>query len=118
MKKAFRGILLILALILASNLGFAQGKEIRIKFIGNCGLYMTDGETNIYSDFPYKSGAFNYMEFDAWEENFKLRPKASLCKGFPQRGRVVERSAPFVGGGRRPPPLLKATSFIRRLKAG
>ena len=34
-----------------------------------------------------------------------FRPKASLHKGFPQRGRAATRPAPFVGGGRRPPPL-------------
>lgn len=64
MKKAYSRIVLSFALVFAAHIGFAQGKEISIKFIGNCGLYMTDGETNVYSDFPYKSGAFNYMEFD------------------------------------------------------
>lgn len=47
--------------------GLAQSQEISIKFIGNCGLYMTDGELNIYSDFPYQSGAYNYMEYDSLE---------------------------------------------------
>ena len=28
---------------------------------------MTDGKTNIYTDFPYRSGAFGYMEFDESE---------------------------------------------------
>lgn len=28
---------------------------------------MTDGNMNIYFDFPYKSGAFNYMEYDSAE---------------------------------------------------
>ena len=46
-----------------------------------------------------------HIELDAWEQNSQLRPKASLHKGFPQRGRAAERPAPFVGGGRRPPPL-------------
>ena len=32
-------------------------------------------------------------------------PKASLQKDFRQRGWAAERPAPFVGGGRRPPPL-------------
>jgi len=57
-------ILLFLVLILTLNVSKAQQNEITIKFIGNCGLYMTDGITNIYSDFPYKSGAYGYMEFD------------------------------------------------------
>jgi L-ascorbate metabolism protein UlaG (beta-lactamase superfamily) len=59
--------LIISLLILISNLGFSQTNEIKIKFIGNCGLHLTDGELNIYVDFPYKSGAFNYMEFDKAE---------------------------------------------------
>ena len=47
--------------------GFSQAKEIQIEFIGNCGLHMTDGATNFYIDFPYKSGAHGYMEFDESE---------------------------------------------------
>jgi hypothetical protein len=46
-----------------------------------------------------------FVELDALEQNSILRPKAGLCEGFPQRGRAAERPAPFVGGGRRPPPL-------------
>src|SRR5690606_32466469 len=60
-------ILLTISLIFISFFGFSQSKEINIKFIGNCGLYITDGLTNIYTDFPYKSGAHNYMEFDESE---------------------------------------------------
>ena len=32
-------------------------------FIGNAGFHMTDGNTNIYFDFPYKSGAYGYMKY-------------------------------------------------------
>ena len=39
------------------------------------------------------------------DTNSTNRPKASLHKGFPQRGWAAERSTPFVGGGPRPPPL-------------
>ena len=28
---------------------------------------MTDGNLNVYTDFPYKSGTYNYMEFDSSE---------------------------------------------------
>ena len=28
------------------------------------GLYLTDGDLNIYVNFPYKSGTYTYMEFD------------------------------------------------------
>ena len=41
--------------------------ELTIKFIGNCGLYITDGSTNIYTDFPYKSGAYGYMRYSQIE---------------------------------------------------
>jgi L-ascorbate metabolism protein UlaG (beta-lactamase superfamily) len=62
-----RQIITFFALIFVANLGFAQQNEITIEFMGNCGLYMTDGTTDIYTDFPYKSGAYNYMEFDETE---------------------------------------------------
>ena len=67
MKNFYYQILLITTLILASNFGFCQSNEIKIKFIGNCGLYLTDKNSNIYVDFPYKSGAHNYMEYDKSE---------------------------------------------------
>ncbi|WP_460219413.1 MBL fold metallo-hydrolase [Psychroserpens sp. MEBiC05023] len=59
--------LLLILLLSIVNIGFSQSNEIRIKFIGNCGLHLTDGKTNIYTDFPYKSGAHNYMEFNKSE---------------------------------------------------
>jgi L-ascorbate metabolism protein UlaG (beta-lactamase superfamily) len=57
----------ITTLIFIANFVFSQSNEIRIEFLGNCGLYLTDGKTNIYTDFPYKSGAHGYMEFDEYE---------------------------------------------------
>ena len=45
----------------------AQTNQIKIEFLGNCGLYMTDGDLHLYTDFPYKSGAFNYMEYNEAE---------------------------------------------------
>ena len=65
MKTTAQTITLIFLFI--SGISFTQAREIKIKFIGNCGLYMTDGNLNIYVDFPYKSGAFNYMEYDQAE---------------------------------------------------
>lgn len=46
---------------------FGQSKEISIRYIGNCGLHITDGTTHIYTDFPYKSGAHRYAEYDNTE---------------------------------------------------
>lgn len=55
----------IALLFILSTFGYAQ--EIKVKFIGNCGLELTDGESTIYMDFPYKSGAHKYMEYDLSE---------------------------------------------------
>lgn len=63
MKIKYNRILLALTLIFISNFGFSQSNEIKIKFLGNCGLHLTDGNLN-YMDFPYKSGAYGYMEYD------------------------------------------------------
>ena len=58
---------IILNFLLIFNFATSQTHEIKIRFIGNCGLYMTDGATNFYIDFPYKSGAHNYMKYDKSE---------------------------------------------------
>ena len=59
-------------LLLISTFSFSQSNEIKLKFIGNAGLHLTDGGLNIYVDFPYKSGAFNYMEYGKEElDNIK-----------------------------------------------
>jgi len=64
-----------LTLICCSNSTFSQTFEIKIRFIGNCGLSMTDGISNIYIDFPYKSGAHNYMKYDLSElDSVKRNP--------------------------------------------
>lgn len=67
MKGTFIGTIFTLTFCLLTTLGFSQSKEIKIEFLGNCGLYLTDGTTNIYTDFPYKSGSHGYMEFDESE---------------------------------------------------
>lgn len=63
-----------MAIILVSYLGFGQSREITIRHIANAGLYMTDGDLNVYFDFPYKPGAFGYTlynesELDSIKEN-------------------------------------------------
>jgi len=63
----FLKILGLLTLISVSNVTFSQTSQISIRFIGNCGLYLTDGVAIIYIDFPYKSGSHNYMEYDLSE---------------------------------------------------
>lgn len=72
MKKSNMKILFTIVIICISKIGFSHEKEIKIKFIGNCGLYLSDGKSNLYIDFPYKSGAYNYMKYDSKEiENIK-----------------------------------------------
>ena len=63
----FKKIQLLLIVCLLNVQVMAQSKQISVRFIGNCGLHLTDGTTNFYIDFPYKSGAHNYMEYDANE---------------------------------------------------
>lgn len=61
-----------MGLLYMAGHSFSQSGEIAIRFIGNCGLHITDGKTHIYVDFPYKSGAHHYMEYDPVEiENIK-----------------------------------------------
>lgn len=67
MTKIYRKLLLLATLCLCTHFCNSQSSEIKIKFIGNCGLYLTDDTTHFYVDFPYKSGAHNYMEYDKTE---------------------------------------------------
>lgn len=41
-----------------------QTAELRVRFIGNEGFELSDGETTIVTDLPYQPGAFNYMRYD------------------------------------------------------
>lgn len=61
-QALFRLILLSTVLLPALSVT-AQTGTISVRFIGNCGLYMSDGLLDVYVDFPYKSGAFGYMEY-------------------------------------------------------
>lgn len=67
MLNTYFRLLLATTILFTSYCGFSQSNEIKIKFIGNCGLYLTDGKSDIYVDFPYKSGAYKYMEYDKAE---------------------------------------------------
>jgi hypothetical protein len=55
--------ILISIFILIAGFSYGQIDKIEIKLLGNCGLFMTDGNLNIYVDFPYKSGAHGYMAY-------------------------------------------------------
>ncbi|MCK9282488.1 MAG: hypothetical protein M0P71_17880 [Melioribacteraceae bacterium] len=90
-----------LTLIGVSNVTLSQTTEIKIRFIGNCGLYMTDGNSNIYIDFPYKSGAHNYMEYDLSElDSVKGNPIFIYTHKHSDHfaGRLVKKLAKKLGG--------------------
>lgn len=57
-------IVVLITFCSIATFGFSQVAEIKFEFIGNCGFRMTDGIRDFYIDFPYKSGAYGYMEFD------------------------------------------------------
>ena len=57
---------LLVAVLQASALGTASGQapELQVRFIGNEGFELSDGETTILTDLPYEPGASGYMEYD------------------------------------------------------
>lgn len=67
MTGLYKKMFLAMMLTGIAGAGFSQTPEIVIRFIGNCGLQMTDGNTHLYIDFPYTSGAYHYMEYDPLE---------------------------------------------------
>ncbi len=67
MFNFYRNLVLIILFLGFHSIGFSQTNEIKIRFIGNCGLHLSDGKTNLYVDFPYKSGAFRYMKYNVAE---------------------------------------------------
>jgi len=64
MKIELNKVFLTVLFTLISFISFPQSKNIDIAFLGNCGFFMTDGNINMYIDFPYKSGAHDYMTYD------------------------------------------------------
>jgi hypothetical protein len=49
---------------------------LQARFLGNAAFEISDGKTTLLTDFPYRSGAFGYMEYDAKE--LSARPQ-SVC---------------------------------------
>lgn len=43
---------------------FCYSQNIEIKYIGNCAYRIKLDSVEIFTDFPYKSGAYGYMEYD------------------------------------------------------
>lgn len=67
MAVFYKRIIFIICLVGIANFSFSQSSEIKVRFIGNCGLHLTDGNADLYVDFPYKSGAYGYMKYDGTE---------------------------------------------------
>lgn len=59
-----RYIVFTLWMILSNTLILSAG-ELRLQFIGNEAVLITDGKSTLLSDYPYRSGAFGYMNFDS-----------------------------------------------------
>jgi hypothetical protein len=94
-------VLLNFALILFLNFGYGQTNAITVRFIGNCGLYLTDGTSNIYFDFPYKSGAHHYSEYNLSElDSVKDHPVFIYTHRHSDHfsGRLVRKSAKKLDG--------------------
>lgn len=94
-------IVLNFALILCLNFTYGQTNAITVRFIGNCGLYMTDGTSNIYLDFPYKSGAHHYMEYNLAElDSVKDHPVFIYTHRHSDHfsGRLVRKLSKKLGG--------------------
>ncbi len=69
MINKYKRIIACALMIILYNSVFAQNGELLVNFIGNAGFHITDGKTNIYLDFPYKSGAYGYMQYSESELN-------------------------------------------------
>jgi L-ascorbate metabolism protein UlaG (beta-lactamase superfamily) len=91
----------LLILISFSNVTFSQTTQINIRIIGNCGLYITDGISNLYIDFPYKSGAHHYMKYNLSElDSVKNNPVFIYTHKHSDHfsGRLVKKLAKKLSG--------------------
>jgi L-ascorbate metabolism protein UlaG (beta-lactamase superfamily) len=66
----------LLSLLIFLLAGFADAQNLEFRFIGNMAFIITDGKTTMFTDFPYGSGAFDYMKYDL---NSIPIPENSLC---------------------------------------
>ncbi|HEY3204521.1 MAG TPA: MBL fold metallo-hydrolase [Thermoanaerobaculia bacterium] len=51
-------------MLLATSLRATFPTSLEFHFIGNMAFAITDGKTTLYTDFPYRSGAFGYMTYE------------------------------------------------------
>jgi L-ascorbate metabolism protein UlaG (beta-lactamase superfamily) len=98
----------LLAWLLAAAAASAPAGQLKMTFIGNAAVHLTDGQTTLVTDFPYRSGAFGYMTYEmkrlpplegaavlithAHADHFApelFRPRAMKLIGPPQLARAV-----------------------------
>lgn len=68
-----KALLFVFSLLIS---GFLHAQELEFKFIGNMAFSITDGKVTMFTDFPYESGAFDYMKYDL---NSVPIPENSVC---------------------------------------
>lgn len=56
--------LFFIFLVMFLGLPKAYSQSLEAQFIGNEAFRITDGKTILMTDFPYKSGAYDYMEYE------------------------------------------------------
>jgi hypothetical protein len=67
---------ILLAGALSASAGTAAAATLSARFLGNEAFEISDGKTTLLTDFPYRSGAFGYMEYAPAEVRER---KDSLC---------------------------------------
>ena len=55
---------LLLTILLATATAPPPTADLKVTFIGNAAVHVTDGKTTLITDFPYRPGAFGYMSYD------------------------------------------------------
>jgi len=58
------GSVFLIGSFLATALCASEPSCLEFRFIGNAAFAITDGVTTLFTDFPYQSGAFGYMEYE------------------------------------------------------
>lgn len=72
--KDVRALLALGAVILGS--GSAAADDLQATFIGNMAFHLTDGQTEVLTDFPYQSG---YSEYMTWKKEGVPAIRGALC---------------------------------------
>ena len=73
---AHRGRVKLLATAVLLTGPLAAEPDLTATFLGNQAFRITDGETTLFTDFPYESGAYGYM---TWDETLLEPVAGSYC---------------------------------------